>query len=168
MNRKISFNQLTGCIVTLIVGSVGVVTANTVMAQQSAEKNSVLIAQSSAAIQGNWRLANMTQPGSPMPMLPSTDITADFSGDRVTGSGGCNRFMGSYKTKGNNQLSISPLASTRKACEESLMTQESRFVKALKTAQRYKVNDQGLQIFYKTEQGTGVLRFTSQNVRGLW
>ena len=76
--------------------------------------------------------------------------------------------MGSYKTKGNNQLSISPLASTRKACEESLMTQESRFVKALQTAQRYKVNDQGLQIFYKTEQGTGVLRITSQNVRGLW
>ena len=100
--------------------------------------------------------------------LALTDITADFSGDRVTGSGGCNRFMGSYKTKGNNQLSISPLASTRKACEESLMTQESRFVKALQTAQRYEVNDQGLQIFYKTEQGTGVLRFTSQNVRGLW
>jgi len=128
MNRKISFNPLAGCVVTLIVGSVGVAIANPVIEQQSSAKNSVLI---------------------------------------VTGSGGCNRFNGGFKTKGN-QLTINPLATTRKACEESLMTQESRFLKALQTAQRYEVNDQGLQIFYKTDQGSGVLRFTSQNVRGLW
>ena len=167
MKSKISLNQLAGCLVPLIVGIVEVTAANPVLAQRSLEKMPLQMAQSSA-LTGSWRLANMTEPPFPTPMLPSTDITADFSGDRVTGSGGCNRFMGSYKTKGNNQLSISPLASTRKACEESLMTQESRFVKALQTAQRYEVNDQGLQIFYKTEQGTGVLRFTSQNVRGLW
>ena len=164
MNRKISFNQLTGCIVTLIVGSVGVVTANTVMAQQSAEKNSVLIAQSSAAIQGNWRLANMTQPGSPMPMLPSTEQTAEFSVGRISGTGGCNRFNGTYRTPQNqmNQLSIGTLATTFMACEEAITTQETRFLTALQAAQRYAVNRDGLQITYRTPQGTGVLQFTSQ------
>ncbi|MEX0269649.1 META domain-containing protein [Leptolyngbyaceae cyanobacterium UHCC 1019] len=151
---------------TLIIGSIGVTTTSSVMAQDSLEKMPRQIAQSSA-LTGSWRLANMTEPPFPTPMLPSTDITADFSGDRVTGSGGCNRFNGGFKTKGN-QLTIDPLASTRKACEEGVMTQEARFLKALQTAQRYEVNDQGLQIFYKTEQGIGVLRFVSQTVRGLW
>ncbi len=164
MNRKISFNQLTGCIVTLIVGSVGVATATTVMAQHSAEKNSVLIAQSSAAIQGNWRLVNMTQPGSPMPMLPSTEQTAEFSAGRISGTGGCNRFNGTYRTPPTqaNQLSIGTLATTFMACEEDVTTQESRFLTALQAAQRYEVNRDGLQITYRTPQGTGVLRFTSQ------
>ncbi len=167
MNYKISFNQLAGFIVTLIVGSVGVLTANPVLAQPSFKKALPLHMAQASALTGSWRLANMTEPPFPTPMLPSTDITANFSGDRVTGSGGCNRFNGGFKTKGN-QLTIDPLATTRKACEESLMTQESKFLKALQTAQRYEVNDQGLQIFYKTDQGSGVLRFTAQNVRGLW
>lgn len=166
MNYKISFNPLAGCVVTLIMGSIGVTTANPVMAQDSLKKMPLHIAQSSALI-GSWRLANMTEPPFPTPMVPSTDLTADFAGDRVTGSGGCNRFNGGFNTNGN-QLTIDPLATTRKACEEGVMTQEARFLKALQTAQRYEVNDQGLQIFYKTDQGTGVLRFTSQTVRGLW
>lgn len=125
-----------------------------------------------ASLTGNWRLANMTEADLPTPMLPSTDLTADFAGGRVSGTGGCNRFNGSYQAK-SNQLSIGPLASTFKACEESLMSQESRYLKALQGAQRYEMKAQGLQIFYQTDQGSGVLRFVSQtangqNVRGLW
>ncbi|PZV11610.1 MAG: hypothetical protein DCF22_14135 [Leptolyngbya sp.] len=164
MNPKISFNQLTGCLVTLIVGSVGVAIANPVIAQNSSAKNSVLIAQSSAAIQGNWRLANMTQPGSPMPMLPSTEQTVEFSAGRISGSGGCNRFNGTYRTPPTqtNQLSIGTLATTFMACEEAITTQETRFLTALQAAQRYEVNRDGLQITYRTPQGTAVLRFVSQ------
>jgi heat shock protein HslJ len=54
------------------------------------------------------------------------------------------------------------------ACQEAVMTQESNYLKALQSAQRYEVNKDGLQIFYKTDQGTGVLRFVSQTVQGLW
>ena len=102
MKSKISLNQLAGCLVPLIVGIVEVTAANPVLAQRSLEKMPLQMVQSSA-LTGSWRLANMTEPPFPTPMLPSTDITADFSGDspeerlrqRVTGSGGCNRFMGS-------------------------------------------------------------------------
>lgn len=48
------------------------------------------------------------------------------------------------------------------------MNQEFKFLKALQGAQRYEVNDDGLQIFYTTEEGSGVLRFVSQAITGLW
>jgi heat shock protein HslJ len=93
-----------------------------------------------------------------MPMLPSEELTAEFASDRISGSGGCNRFMGSYQTEGET-LTIGPLASTFKACEESISTQETRYLQALQGAQRYEVTEQGLTIDYQTEEGAGVLRF---------
>lgn len=119
------------------------------------------------SLQGSWRLANMTQPPFPTPMLPSNDLTADFANGRVSGSGGCNRFNGSYTTQGK-QIKMGPLATTFKACEQGTMEQESRFLTAMQQATRYSVNQDGLQIYYKNEEGEGVLRFTSQTVRGLW
>ncbi|UBF30306.1 META domain-containing protein (plasmid) [Kovacikia minuta CCNUW1] len=153
--------------ITLLIVSTVATAATPGTTQPVSKKMLPLQMAQSASIEGSWRLANMTEADLPTPMLPSTDLTADFTGDRVTGSGGCNRFNGGYKTQGE-QLSIGPLASTFKACEESIMTQEARFLKALQAAQRYEVNDQGLQIFYTTDQGSGVLRFTSQAVQGLW
>lgn len=150
---------------TFVVGIVGIALVHPAMAQTFAE-TTPLMAQA-ASLQGSWRLANMTEPPFPTPMVPSTDLTAEFAGDRVAGSGGCNRFTGSFKTSAS-KLTIGPLASTFKACEESVMTQEATFLKALQAAERYEVSPDGLQIFYKTDQGTGVLRFTAQTVQGLW
>jgi heat shock protein HslJ len=112
----------------------------------------------SSTLSGSWRLANMTAGNSPMPMLPSEELTLEFADGRVAGSGGCNRFMGGYETTGQN-LSIGPLASTFKACEEPIMSQEMNYLQALQGAQRYELNDQGLTITYQTDQGSGVLRF---------
>ena len=123
-----------------------------------------------SSITGNWRLVNMTESSTPTPMVPpqDTELTADFADGRLSGSGGCNRFMGGYQTQAD-QLSIEPLASTFMACEEPVMTQETKYLAALQGAQRYEVNDQGeLQIFYQTEQGSGTLRFVSQTVPALW
>lgn len=179
MNRRMSFKlRLSGCIVALTLGGV-VATATSVLAQQSFKKTiSVSMAQSSSAIIGSWRLASMTESAAPTPIVPpqAIELTAEFSGDsaktgkvdRVFGSGGCNRFMGGYSVQGD-QLTIQPLASTFKACEQSVMNQEFKYLKALQGAQRYEVDDQGqLTIHYRTEQESGVLRFTAQTVRGLW
>jgi heat shock protein HslJ len=123
---------------------------------------SLQMAQTSS-LSGSWRLANMTEVNSPMPMLPSSDNvpTAEFADGRIFGSGGCNRFMGSYQTEGT-QLSIGPLASTFMACEPPVIAQETRYLTALQGAQNYEVNPQGLTIFYEAEQGAGVLRFVAQ------
>ncbi len=168
MNCRALFNQRFVCYIGIAVGFVSIATVTPVLAQPIPHETLLLqMAQTSPSIQGNWRLANMSEDAAPTPMLPSEDLTADFSGDRLSGSGGCNRFMGGFKTQ-NNQLTIEPLASTFKACETPIMDQEAKYLAALQGAQRYEVNDQGLQIFYQTAQGSGVLRFTSQTVRALW
>lgn len=121
-----------------------------------------------ASIAGSWRLVTMGDPSSPGVVPQATALTADFAEDRVTGSGGCNRFMGGYKTQ-DGQLSIGPLASTFKACEPTIMNQETRYLQALQGAQRYEIDGQRqLSIFYQTEQESGVLRFTTEPVQGLW
>lgn len=164
--KPASIQRFTQYTAVLAVGCLGL-GGNLATVQPSAANPQAMQVAQVPTLAGNWRLANMTEPPFPTPMVPSTDLTADFSGGRVSGSGGCNRFNGSYKTNGK-QLTIGPLASTFKACEEGVMTQETRFLKALQAAQRYEINNDGLTIAYKTDQGTGVLRFTSQTVRGLW
>jgi heat shock protein HslJ len=159
------------CSMLLAAGAVGVMLSDRAIARPlsdhaTAISQSLQIAQA-PTLQGSWRLANMTEPPFPTPMVPSGDLTADFEKGRIFGSGGCNRYNGSYTTKGN-QMKIGPLASTFKACEQPVMEQETRFLKALQQAVRYTVNKDGLQIYYKNDQGEGVLRFTSQTVQGLW
>ncbi len=147
--------QVSGC---LIIGILGTAVAHPVLAQQVSPTAQPLHMAQISTLGGNWRLANMTAGNSPMPMLPSEDLTLEFADGKISGSGGCNRFMGSYETTGQS-LSIGPLASTFKACEESIMSQEMGYLQALQAAQRYEISDQGLTIDYQTEQGSGVLRF---------
>ncbi len=176
MIYKPSFNQqLTGYAVALAFGLVGAA-INPAIAQPSSS-NLLLMAQSSSIV-GSWRLVAIdentqnTVPASEVTTtivpLQTTELTASFEGDRVSGSGGCNRFNGSYQTE-SNQLKIGALASTRMACEQPVMNQETKYLAALQGTQRYEVNSRGeLEISYQTAQGSGVLRFTSQTVRALW
>lgn len=149
----------------VVIGLSSLLSATAQISQQ--ELQGQAFAQASPLI-GNWRLTNMTESSAPTPMVPSAELTADFADNRISGSGGCNRFMGSYQTQGE-QLTIGELASTFMACEESIMNQEVKYLSALQGAQRYEVNDQNqLTIFYQTEQESGVLRFIAQDVRALW
>ncbi len=50
-----------------------------------------------------------------------------FDAGRVAGSGGCNRFGGTYKATGD-RLSFSPLATTRMACPPDIMKKEQAFL----------------------------------------
>ena len=62
-----------------------------------------------------------------------THLTLEFKGGQVSGSSGCNRFHGAFKTQGDT-LSIRPLATTRMMCGEAVMAQEREFLAALETA----------------------------------
>lgn len=150
--------SITDCIVISITGTIAVFGASSAIAQ--------------TPLSGSWKLVNMTAANSPTPMLPVSEKVpiAEFTDGNISGSGGCNRFMGSYETKAGT-LTISPLASTFMACEEPIMAQELKYLTALQGAQRYEVEPGRLTIFYENEQGAGVLRFVSQNVepvRALW
>lgn len=62
-----------------------------------------------------------------------TRLTLMFQDGQVSGSSGCNRFHGSF-TAAENRLTIHPLATTRKACDEAVMVQEQAFLAALESA----------------------------------
>lgn len=49
-------------------------------------------------------------------------------GNRVTGSGGCNRFSGTFQHT-DDDLTVGPLVSTRRACPPEVMQREQDFFK---------------------------------------
>jgi len=65
--------------------------------------------------------------------MAGTRLTLMFQSGQISGSSGCNRFQGSFTVKGN-ALTIHPLATTRMACEGSVMAQEQEFLSALQSA----------------------------------
>jgi len=76
-------------------------------------------------------------------------------GHQVNGFSGCNRFTGSYERK-ENQLQISPLATTRMACLEG-MDQEQRFLELLTKTMRFTISGDDSALYSGDEQL--VLRF---------
>ena len=66
-------------------------------------------------------------------VLGEPGLTLSFRDGKVAGSAGCNQFHGTYSTEGSRLL-LGPLATTRRACEEKLMTQEREFLAALASA----------------------------------
>ena len=64
---------------------------------------------------------------------------------KVSGSGGCNRFFGSYSASGST-IRLGPLGSTKMACAEDLMNSETRFFEALQSATRYRIDGDRLRL----------------------
>jgi heat shock protein HslJ len=67
-------------------------------------------------------------------VLADTALTMTFAADgRVSGSAGCNNFMGTYTVSGS-ALQFGPAVATRKMCAvPGVMEQEQQFLKALET-----------------------------------
>jgi heat shock protein HslJ len=63
--------------------------------------------------------------------------TIEFAEDRVSGTGGCNRFFGGYSVDGD-RLTFSAVGSTRMACEEEIMRREDAFFAVLNEAQNFR------------------------------
>src|SRR4029077_9131732 len=83
---------------------------------------------------GSWVVDSYaTTPGSQSVPLSGTELTAVFGITSVGGSGGCNRYDGTYGTNGTI-VRISRLATTRLTCADDVMTQEAAFLGALQGA----------------------------------
>ena len=71
--------------------------------------------------------------------LQNTQLTATFDAQgNISGSAGCNSYRGTYIVDGT-QLSIGPLATTRRACPEPVMQQENEFLAALGATSQYSI-----------------------------
>ena len=90
--------------------------------------------------------------------VTGSEITAEFTAATATedalveGSAGCNTYRGTYVVRtraiGSNRMEIGPLATTRMACDQSLMDQESLYLAALEAATSYRIEGFTLTITY--------------------
>jgi heat shock protein HslJ len=73
-------------------------------------------------------------------IIDGTMITARFSLDgTLAGSAGCNLYKGNFETSGNSISFASPMATTLKLCEESVMAQEKSYLNTLSTVKSFKI-----------------------------
>lgn len=84
--------------------------------------------------------------------LSSTEITAIFEDDRVSGSAGCNQYSGGYAVNGSS-LTFGPLAATKMWCAdpEGSMEQEQRYLGLLGQVRRYRID--GAQLWLTADDG---------------
>jgi len=86
-------------------------------------------------------------------VLGETELTLRFGGnERISGNAGCNSFHGSFQLSGES-LSFGPLASTRKACPEEILAQETGFLAALASTEQ--VSIEGGKILLLQPEGGG-------------
>ena len=84
--------------------------------------------------------------------VPGSEITAEFSSGRVSGTAGRNNYSGSYastRAVGKNTLRIEgPMAMTMMMCDEPPMEQEGLYLAALESATEYTIEGFALSIEY--------------------
>ena len=72
-------------------------------------------------------------------------IELHADGDKLGGSGGCNRLFGSYDLSGSS-LSFHSVASTLMACPDSATADESALLQALKLTDSFRISGQNLEL----------------------
>ena len=83
---------------------------------------------------GKWQVDSFeTKPNTVSILLPGTTMDVAFGIGSVGGFSGCNSFSGTYGTNGN-VVRIGRLATTRLACPDDVMAQETAFLQALEGA----------------------------------
>ena len=99
-----------------------------------------------------WQLVTYGAANQPQAAVAAAPATLRFGADgRVTGSGGCNSFAGTY-TATANQLTFGALAATLRACAGDVSQQEQEVLAALKGSVRYASDAGTLRIFYNQDQ----------------
>jgi heat shock protein HslJ len=102
----------------------------------------------------DWRLEDLTGNG----VLDNIQATLSFpEAGRVAGNGSCNRFFGSAQIS-RDAIKLGPLASSRMACPEAVMNQETKYFSALDAAERIEWKEPYLLIYCKGFEKP--LRFT--------
>jgi len=104
--------------------------------------------QDPAALEGvRWVVVEMAdETGAIAPAVSGADVTAEFDGEKVGGSGGVNSYSAPYEVSGSDKLEIGVAAATLMAGPENLMAQETAYFANLEKAQRYRVSSDSLEL----------------------
>jgi putative lipoprotein len=110
-------------------------------------------AEAPASLDGtSWTLVE----GTDVTIPDDVEMTIAFQGGRASGSGGCNRFTGSYE-QGGESISLGRLASTRMACAEEVMSAEQAYHSALESVTSWSAT--GGVLVLSDSSGQALLRY---------
>ena len=103
-----------------------------------------------------WLLEDIERHGV-MDMLQST---IEFeSTERALVNAGCNRAFSNITFNGS-EIKFGAFGITRRACPESIMDQEHRFLQALDSARRYRIDQASELLYFFAEDGRELLHFS--------
>jgi heat shock protein HslJ len=105
----------------------------------------------------NWRLTALYVTQVPMPE-PAITLSFDAAG-QLRGDAGCNSYNAAYAVQGN-VISIGPLATTGKLCDERVNAQEGSYLNALPSVSNFEI--QGNQLVLRSAGGQELLRYVRQ------
>lgn len=103
-----------------------------------------------------WQLSLFTTGDTSSSPLAGTSLTLELAKGQLRGRSGCNTYTGSYSLSGAT-LSVANLTSTKMACDEAVMQQESVYLGALASTQSFRLES---GVLYLTHAG-GELAFTA-------
>jgi heat shock protein HslJ len=99
-------------------------------------------------LEAQWLLKS----GVGVELLPGTEITAVFMGDKISGSGGVNQYKASYTVDplehGSGKIKIEIISLTKIAGSEEMLAQERNYLQALEKVSEYRLTDEGLVLPY--------------------
>ena len=94
----------------------------------------------------HWKLVGLNgEPAKTFEGDRETYLQLSIDENRLQGSGGCNRFFGTYELKGET-IRFGKIGATRMYCEDA-MEQEDAFFAMLDQATRYRITDNQLELF---------------------
>jgi len=100
--------------------------------------------QAAQLLDTSWELDELNGQDAIRDVLVSMTFGKD---DKLTGTGGCNRYSGSWEHSESRKLDLTAGASTRMACEDTIMTQEQAFFQALEATTRYRLDEDELNLY---------------------
>ena len=121
--------------------------------------------QVSIPITGTWNLFNYNNGKDAIQsVITGSKTTAVFGADwKLSGSGGCNQYSAEYTTTASKGITITQPISTKMACENNLMQQETQYLSLLPTAAKYEISGDQLTLFNST--GTKLLIYKTAGLK---
>ena len=91
------------------------------------------------ALVGAWKLITYGPASAPVSAVESVEAVLTFNTDgTLTGNSGCNGLSGSYTVEGN-EITLSPIVSTRMACDPAIMEQEAAIHQVLTNTASFRI-----------------------------
>lgn len=130
---------------------------------ETSSGNAEPVRVSAADLDGSsWRLVELKENE---PVADDVEITITFAGDKISGSGGCNKYNTSFALNDVNPFALifGPIAATRMACPDPAGSQETAYFSALEKASLWGYDFGDLVIAYAGDGNErNLLRFTAQ------